>query len=165
MNIQLKERTAETAAVYFQRTRAPAIQRFLPQRARTLEEFLSDFRKTQEPGASSYGRTIYVDGQYAGDVWCYCMDPSGDPQAMVSYCLFQQSLQGRGAATEALRLFLDEIRDRFSLERIGAFTFTENTASIRVLEKNGFRLAESFTEGGRASGYYLRSSNEDPTLS
>ena len=84
---------------------------------------------------------------------------------MVSYCLFRQSLQGRGAATEALRLFLDEIRDRFSLERVGAFTFTENTASIRVLEKNGFRLAESFTEGGRASGYYLRSSNEDPTLS
>ena len=112
MNIQLKERTAETAAIYFQRTRAPAIQRFLPQKARTLEEFLSDFRKTQEPDANSYGRTIYVDGQYAGDVWCYCMDHSGDPQAMVSYCLFQQSLQGRGAATEALRLFLDEIRDR-----------------------------------------------------
>ena len=116
MNIQLKERTAETAAIYFQRTRAPAIQRFLPQKAQTLEEFLSDFRKTQEPGANSYGRTIYVDGQYAGDVWCYCMDPSGDPQAMVSYCLFQQSLQGRGAATEALRLFLDEIRDRAQTE-------------------------------------------------
>ncbi len=80
MSIQLKARTAETAAVYFQRTRAPAIQRFLPQRARTLEEFLSDFRKTQEPGASSYGRTIYVDGQYAGDVWCYCMDHPAQPR-------------------------------------------------------------------------------------
>ena len=165
MLIALGERTAETVETYFRRTRNPEIQKNLPQRAQTLEEALADYRKTQEPGASSYGRTIYVDGQYAGDVWCYCMDPSGDPQAMVSYCLFQQSLQGRGAATEALRLFLDEIRDRFSLERIGAFTFTENTASIRVLEKNGFRLAESFTEGGRASGYYLRSSNEDPTLS
>ena len=76
------------------------------------------------------------------------MDPSGDPQAMVSYCLFQQSLQGRGAATEALRLFLDEIKDRFSLERVGAFTFTENTASIRVLEKNGY-----INEG--LSRYYL----------
>lgn len=39
MNIQLKERTAETAAVYFQRTRAPAIQRFLPQKAQTQWKF------------------------------------------------------------------------------------------------------------------------------
>ena len=156
MNIQLKERTAETAAIYFQRTRAPAIQRFLPQRARTLEEFLSDFRKTQEPGASSYGRTIYVDGQYAGDVWCYCMDPSGDPQAMVSYCVFETALWGHGIAARALGLFLEEIRERFGLARVGAFTFSENAASIRVLEKNGFHREESFTEDGVESGYYLR---------
>lgn len=156
MNVRLGERTAETAAVYFARTRAPAIQRVLPQRAQTLEEFLTDFRRTQEPGADSFGRTIYVDGQYVGDVWCYCMDQAGDPQAMVSYCVFEQALWGRGIAAEALRLFLEEIRERFGLERIGAFTFASNAGSIRVLEKNGFRLQESFTEDGVESGYYLR---------
>ena len=57
---------------------------------------------------------------------------------------------------------LEEIRERFGLEHTGAFTFADNTGSIRVLEKNGFRLTESFTEGGRASGYYLRSSMENP---
>lgn len=156
MNILLGERTAETAAVYFARTRVPAIQRVLPQRAQTLEEFLADFRKTREPGADSFGRTIRADGQYVGDVWCYCMDPAGDPQAMVSYCVFDQALWGRGIATEALRLFLEEVRERFGLERAGAFTFMENTGSIRVLEKNGFRLTEAFTEDGVESGYYLR---------
>lgn len=156
MNVLLGERTAETAAVYFARTRDPAIQRVLPQRAQTLEEFLADFRRTQEPGADSFGRTIYVDGQYVGDVWCYCMDPAGGPQAMVSYCVFEQALWGRGIAAEALRLFLEEIRERFGLERIGAFTFASNAGSIRVLEKNGFRLQESFTEDGVESGYYLR---------
>ena len=60
MEVSLGERTAETAAVYFERTRAPAIQRFLPQKAQTLEEFLSDFRKTQEPGANSNGLTPTV---------------------------------------------------------------------------------------------------------
>ena len=72
------------------------------------------------------------------------MDPSSDPQAMVSYCLFQQSLQGRGAATEALRLFLDEIRDRFSLERVGAFTFAENNvhpAQPRLTEKTRWGMS------------------------
>ena len=156
MNILLGERTAETAAVYFARTRVPAIQRVLPQRAQTLEEFLADFRKTREPGADSFGRTIRADGQYVGDVWCYGMDPAGDPQAMVSYCVFDQALWGRGIATEALGLFLEEIRERFGLERAGAFTFMENTGSIRVLEKNGFRLTEAFTEDGVESGYYLR---------
>lgn len=156
MNILLGERTAETAAVYFARTRDPAIQRVLPQRAQTLEEFLADFRKTREPGVDSFGRTIRADGQYVGDVWCYGMDPAGDPQAMVSYCVFDQALWGRGIATEALGLFLEEIRERFGLERAGAFTFMENTGSIRVLEKNGFRLTEAFTEDGVESGYYLR---------
>ena len=32
----------------------------------------------------------------------------------------------------------------------------ENAGSIRVLEKSGFRLQESFTEDGVESGYYLK---------
>ncbi len=161
MTITLGDRTADTVSVYFRRTRIPAIQKTLPQKARTLEESLSDFRKTQEPGASSFGRTIYAGGQYVGDVWCYGIDPAGDPQAMVSYCVFETALWGRGAATEALRLFLKEIRERFGVERIGAFTFAANTGSIRVLEKNGFRLCESFVEDGVESGYYSRNKTQE----
>lgn len=156
MTISLGERTAETVAAFFQKSQAPAIRRTLPMRARTLEEALADFRDTQKPGARSFGRTIYADGRYAGDVWCYGMDPSGDPQAMVSYCVLETALWGRGIAAAALGLFLEEIRERFGLERIGAFTFAANTASVRVLEKNGFRLAETFVEDGVESGYYLR---------
>ena len=157
MNVTLKDRTAETAAVYFERTRSPIIRKFLPQKAQTLEEAMADFRKSQEPGARSFGRTIYTNGQYVGDVWCYCIDPGGSPQAMVSYCVFEQELWGRGAASEALGLFLEEIRERFGLERIGAFTFIANQGSVRVLEKNGFRLAETLVEDGTASGYYTKS--------
>lgn len=157
MNVTLHDRTAVTAAVYFHRAHTPAIRETLPQTARTLEEALAGFRQSQEPGARSYGRTIHADGQYIGDVWCYGIDPEGDPQAMVSYCVFEQALWGRGAATAALRLFLEEIRERFGLERIGAFTFASNAGSIRVLEKNGFRLRESFMEDGVESGFYERS--------
>lgn len=155
MTVTLRERTEKTAAVYFRRTQTPVIRRTLPQKARTLEEALSDYRRTREPGASSYGRTIYADGRYAGDVWCYCIDRGGDPQAMVSYCVFARELWGKGVATEALRLFLAEIREQFGLGRVGAFTYAANRASVRVLEKNGFRLAQSFTEEGVESGYYL----------
>ena len=138
MSVKLGQRTEETVAVYFERAQSAVIRAVLPQRARTLEEALAD-------------------GQYVGDVWCYAMDPSGDPQAMVSYCVFEQALWGRGVASEALGLFLEEIRERFGLERIGAFTFTANQGSVRVLEKNGFRLAETLVEDGTASGYYTKS--------
>ena len=37
------------------------------------------------------------------------------------------------------------------------FTFTANQGSVRVLEKNGFRLAETLVEDGTASGYYTKS--------
>lgn len=156
MTISLGPRTAETAAVYFERTRSPAIRKVLPQKAQTVEEALADFYEAQKPGASSFGRTVWADGRYVGDVWCYHMDPDGDPQAMVSYCIFEQTLWGRGVATKALGLFLEEVRERFALTRIGAFTFSENAGSNRVLEKNGFRLQESFMEDGVESGYYLR---------
>lgn len=61
---------------------------------------------------------------------------------------------GKGAASEALGQFLSEIRERFGFTRIGAFTYAANAASIRVLEKNGFRLRESFAEDGVESRYY-----------
>lgn len=156
MRITLGQRTEETAAIYFRRAQDAAIRAVLPQRAKTLEEALADYRETLEPGAKSYGRTILADGQYVGDVWCYAMDRSGDPQAMVSYCVFEQALWGRGIAAQALGLFLAEIRERFGLERIGAFTFDANRGSVRVLEKNGFHLAEKLVEDGVASGYYVR---------
>lgn len=156
MQIALGDRTAETAVMYFEKTRDPEIRRFLPQKARTAEEALEDFRETQAPGARSFGRTILVDGTYVGDVWCYCMDPEGEPQAMVSYCVFEKTLWGRGISAQALGLFLNEVRERFGFVRFGAFTFSRNTASIRVLEKNGFHLAETFTEDGVESGYYER---------
>ena len=157
MQITLGNRTAETVAVYFEKAGIPEIRSTLPQKARTLEEALADFRETQTPNARSFGRTIYADGVYVGDVWCYCLDPGGQPQAMISYCVFEKGLWGKGVASRALGLFLEEIRERFGLERAGAFTFSDNTASIRVLEKNGFRLMESFIEDGTESRYYERS--------
>ena len=154
MDVSLGTRTAETAALYFEKTDNETFRRVLPRKARTVEEAVEDFYAAQAPGASSYGRTVLVNGQYVGDVWCYGIDPTGTPNAMVSYCVFEPSLWGRGAATRALELFLAEIGGKFGLRSVGAFTFADNAASIRVLEKNGFRLAEEFEEDGVPSRYY-----------
>ena len=156
MEITLGVRTAETAALYFEKASSPSIRKTLPQRARTVDEAVADFYESQKPGASSFGRTILADGRYVGDVWCYCIDPGGDPGAMVSYCVFEQDLWGLDVASTSLGLFLGEIGPKFGLKTVGAFTFADNFPSIRVLEKNGFRLMEEFTEDGVLSRYYQR---------
>lgn len=154
MEVTLGVRTEETATLYFQRAGRAEIRKYLPQRAATLAEALADFRETQQPGAKSYGRTIWADGAYVGDVWCYCMDPEETPNAMLSYCVFQPDCLGRGVAGQAVKHFLEEVARQFGLKSMGAFTFGDNLPSIRVLEKNGFHLEEEFEEDGRLSRYY-----------
>ena len=73
---------------------------------------------------------------------------------MVSYCIFDKACWGQGVATEALMLFMKEICEKFHLKSLGAFTYASNLASIRVLEKNGFRIMEEFAEDGVLSRYY-----------
>ena len=156
MTVELKERTEAHVRTYFARTRDPEIQALIPQTAQSVEQAVADYEKTLLPGATSFGRTVYVDGVYAGDIWCYCIDLAEEPNAMVSYCLFEKSLWNRGVATEALKQFELEIVPRFCLKSLGAFTYCDNIPSIRVLEKNGFEKMEEFTEDGRRSVYYQK---------
>ena len=160
MKVELKERTESHVRTYFGRTQDTEIQAMLPQSASTVEQALENYRRTLLPNAASYGRTIYADGVYAGDIWCYCIDLSEEPNAMLSYCLFEKSLWGKGITTEALHQFLADIVPRFGLKSVGAFTYSANAPSIRVLLKNGFAVVEAFSENGVLSKY-LQKNTED----
>ena len=70
MIIILGDRTEETVRVYFEKSQQPEIKKMLPQKAKSVEEAISDYRKTLLSDSTSYGRTINVDGDYIGDVWC-----------------------------------------------------------------------------------------------
>lgn len=154
MDISLGERTPKTVRIYFEQAQRPCIKSVLPQKAQTVEEALRDYRASLLPGATSYGRTIWADGRYIGDIWCYCINRQEEPNAMLSYCLFDTSLWRRGIATKAVEMFLAQVRERYALQTVGAFTFSDNPASARVLQKNGFSLVEEFSEDGRPSMYF-----------
>ena len=154
--IALGERSEETVRIYFSRAQQPMIKAVLPQKAQTVEEALADYQATLLPSARSYGRTILVDGRSVGDIWCYGLNRDEEPNAMLSYCLFEPAYWGKGIATRAVGMFLEEIRVKFGIQTIGAFTFADHAASIRVLEKNGFCLMEEFAEEGRRSKYFQR---------
>ena len=153
MEIELHERTENHVRIYFERAQDVEVKKYLSQTVASVKQALENFAGTQKTDATSYGRTIYVDGVYIGDIWCYAMNLNDTPQAMVSYCIFDKSHWGKGVMSGALALFLSEISNRYGIISVGAFSFSENTASVRVLEKNGFRVLETFSEDGMDSVY------------
>ncbi len=74
-------------------------------------------------------RTVLVDGVVAGNMLCW----SHDGERLVGYWI-GRDFWGRGVATEALGLFVQEIPDR----PLTALVVLTNRGSQRVLEKNGF---------------------------
>lgn len=159
MTVELRERTETHVRIQYEKIPDPQILAMIPMTDKTLEQAIADYKKTLLPGASSYGRTIYVDGVYVGDVWCYCIDPEEQPNAMVGYCVFEKCLWGRGVATEAVKLFLADAAARFGLKSVGGIAYCSNKASLRVLEKNGFSNIEEFVEDGILSAYYQKETN------
>ena len=153
MLITLGKRTADSVKTYFEKSNIPEIRRVLPQKAKTVQEALEDYEQTLLPDAKSFGQTVYVDGKYVGDVWCYCIDMDEEPNCMLSFCIFEPEYWSKGIATTAVKMFIQNICDKYHFKSIGAFTFAHNQASLRVLEKSGFSIKEEFEEDGVLSKY------------
>jgi len=83
-------------------------------------------------------RTILYEGQVAGNVVSFIMESRRE----VGYWLGRE-FWGKGIATAALQLFLEEITER----PLFAFTAHSNPASGRVLQKCGFTLVEKTDTG------------------
>ena len=154
MKVLLHDRTEATVRKYYEKSQQPIIKSMLPQKAKSVEEAVSDYYITLLPDSTSYGQTISVDNVYIGDVWCYCIDKSETPNAMLSFCIFEETYWRKGIASEAVSMFLRVIHEKFGIGTVGAFTFSDNFASQSVLKKNGFQLLEEFVEDGKASRYY-----------
>lgn len=75
-------------------------------------------------------RAIVMNGQVVGNISCF--ELLGLPT--IGYWI-DKSFWGKGIATNALTLFLEELRTRPVYARVAH----DNLGSIRVLEKNGFQ--------------------------
>ena len=125
----------------------------IPLQSLSLEETLAQFEASRRPGAGSFGMCIEADGVYVGDIWCYGIHGDDEKTAMLSFLIFEKSLWGKGAGSEAARLFCQEVLSRYGIRRLGAFTYAENIGSLKALEKAGFLEKERFLEEGKLSVY------------
>ena len=128
MNIQLKVRTLENALTYFERTKDPDIERMFPRSVLTREQAIANFQASLLPDADRFGQTIWADGEYVGDIWCFCIDRSQQPNAMLSLCLFAKERWGQGIGSRAVQLFLPMVTERFRLQSMGALCLFRQSA-------------------------------------
>jgi Acetyltransferases, including N-acetylases of ribosomal proteins len=154
MDILLKPRTREHVITFWNKTQDEEIRRLFPFTTKSLEEALTLYEESLKEGASSYGRVIYFEGKYVGDIWCYGIDESDEKMAMMSIVIFEKELWGKGIGSEAAKAFVKEVFNKFNIEKMGAFTYSYNYGSIGLLQKAGFEKVETFVEDGVESAYF-----------
>lgn len=154
MDIMLKTRTKEHVVTFWEKTEDEEIKRLFPFSTKSLEEALILFEESLKEDSVSYGKVIYFRGRYVGDIWCYDIDENEEKMSMLSIVIFEKELWGKGIATKALKEFIKEVFNKFDIEKIGAFTYSNNYGSIYLLEKVGFEKIDTFVEDGIESKYF-----------
>ena len=100
---------------------------------------------------------IEVGGEAVGGIGVHPRDDVYRRTAEIGYWL-SESCRGRGIATDAVRALVPIAFDRFEIVRLQAGVFSNNPASMRVLEKCGFvREAVHARRSGRTAGSSTRS--------
>ncbi|WP_454053135.1 GNAT family N-acetyltransferase [Clostridium sp. Marseille-Q7071] len=154
MDIILKTRRTDHVVTFWEKTQDEEIKKLFPFSIKSLDEALRLFEESLKEDALSYGKVIYFEGKYVGDIWCYSIDESNEKMSMLSVVIFEKELWGKGIATEVTKAFVKEVFNKFDIEKIGAFTYSNNYGSIGLLEKVGFVRIETFVEDGIESMYF-----------
>lgn len=154
MYIELKERLRGHVLIFWDRTEDDEIKSLFPFSIGSLDEALVLYEESLKEGALSYGKVIYFEEGYVGDIWCYSIDEKDEKMAMLSIVIFEKKLWGKGIGVEATKIFINEVFNKFNIDKIGAFTYAYNLGSIGLLKKVGFKEIETFTEDGIESKYF-----------
>ncbi len=113
-------------------------RRFLPDEvfetediaAEVIADLIACYGGTEGP----FVHPMLVGGEYAGYVQLVPIEDGWE----IGYHT-AKAHTGKGYATEAVQAFLPVMMDRLTLTQVAGICDAENTASIRVLEKCGFR--------------------------
>lgn len=141
-DVLLSDVTEGDLPVFFEHQRDPVANEMAAFPAREWDVFLAHWTKILGD-ASILKKTVLVDGQVAGNVVSF--EQSGE--RLVGYWI-GRSYWGRGVATQALSLFLQQIPTR----PLYAHVAKHNVASRRVLEKCGFTLWDEDDGSSDAGG-------------
>jgi RimJ/RimL family protein N-acetyltransferase len=129
--IWLREVRPGDLPVFFEQQLDPEATRMAAFPSRAREAFMAHWEKTMA-GQTNILRTIVFDSRVAGNIVSW--ETSGERR--VGYWL-GKDYWGQGIASAALAQFLEQVKIRPLHARVAR----KNAASIRVLQKCGFRIS------------------------
>lgn len=147
-DIFLRETTEDDLEVFFGHQREPEANAMAAFPARNREDFMKHWRENILGQDGVWVRTIVFRHRVVGNICSW--EHEGERE--VGYWIGRECW-GLGVATRALKIFLEILKSR----PLSAYVARHNTASLRVLEKCGFRLVgESDSLGAQVGEYLLR---------
>ncbi|WP_240436744.1 GNAT family N-acetyltransferase [Streptomyces sporangiiformans] len=141
-DVRLRDVQETDLAVFFEQehdTEAVRRSRFTP---RPRDAFMTHWATRILADDTVFVQTVTVDDAPAGHIVAWWDEHGEERHRFIGYWL-GRPYWGRGIGTEALALFLRHERNRPLL----ADPFIENTASIRLLERHGFRPVGTVRHG------------------
>ena len=118
-------------------------------------EFIANI-KTVSPVAIGIGYQAAIQnketGELLGDLF-YLLGQGDSPQARIGYTLSRSNWK-KGYASEAAARLLDFFFSELAVHRVVADCDTENLASVRLLERLGFRREAHFVESFWMGNYW-----------
>ena len=105
----------------------------------------------ENDGKEGIWRSIWADSELVGSI---SVERNSDEQrnvGLIGYMILTPFWE-QGIGTEAVRQICGTVFQELAFDRIIGQVFPENVASVRVLEKNGFRLEETIVEKVIKSG-------------
>lgn len=143
--VTLRPVIADDLPIFFEQQRDPQAVRmaaFTSRDPNDRDAFMAHWQRVLA-NETNVTRTILLNDQVAGNIVRYLRD--GQPE--IGYWI-GRPFWGRGIATQALRLFIDELGAR----PLYASAAKDNLASIRVLDKCGFKTTGSGRDFAAARG-------------
>ena len=137
--MHLRDATESDLPVFFENQRDPEAARMAVFTPRDHAAFYAHWRERILGRPDCLAMTIVVEGAVAGHVACW----TSDGKRLVGYWI-GRSYWGRGIASEALHAFVTHHEKTRPLH---AYVAVSNAASVRVLEKCGFRPTGDRTTG------------------
>ena len=115
-----------------------------------MHDYVNDWNYFESCGSDIY-RAIINDGEVVGLITLQKQHGKQSIDAKLGYMMMPEHC-GKGIATKAVKLMLDEAFTNQGLHRVTAWVYAPNKASSRVLEKNGFALEGVKKEGVLCEG-------------
>lgn len=129
-DITLRDVQESDLPVLFEHQNDPVAWHMAAFSSRQRDDFMLHWAKIIADPAL-VARAILLDGQLVGNLSCFERDGLRE----IGYWIAREHW-GKGIASRSLAMFLREVKER----PLYAFVVADNIGSVRVLEKNGFRV-------------------------